>query len=173
MPNPPCKFSPIFMDFSNAQLLIKHTTGCCTENAKPRGKCDWFLLHCHSTTTHHLFAMKITDCMLSIHCKLIFLSLSTLHHYKIYCFWYPVNPIQFLWSISAKHWNQITLNNHPILIESTAQLLSETYHSSHFYSISSKYTIQSLTTQNCNENHPEQLQITAIHSSNHSQFTHP
>ena len=78
----PCKFSPIFMDFSNAQLLLKHTTDCCTENAKTRGKCD----NCHSATTHHLSAMKITDCMLSIHCKLIFLSLSTLHHYKIHCF---------------------------------------------------------------------------------------
>ena len=51
-------------------------------------------------------------------------------------------------------------------------LTSETHHSSHFYPISSNYTIQSLTTQNCNENHPELLQITVIHFSNHPQFPH-
>ena len=67
---------------------------------------------------------------------------------------------------------QITLNTHPILIESTAQLLPETHYPSHFNPISSNYTIQSLTTQNCNKNYSEQLQITIIHSSNHPQFPH-
>ena len=60
MPILPWKFSPIFTNFSNDQLLLKHTPDCCTENAKPRGKCE----NCHSATTHHLSAMKITDCML-------------------------------------------------------------------------------------------------------------
>ena len=64
------------------------------------------------------------------------------------------------------------LTTHPILIESTAQLLSEIHCPSHFYPISSNYTIQSLTTQNCNENHSEQLQINATHSPNHSQISH-
>ena len=108
MPTLPWKFSPIFTDFSNDQLLLKHTPDCCTENAKPRGKCDWFLLHCHSTTTHHLSAMKITDCMLSIHCKLIFLSLSTLHHYR--------NPLLLLLcqsqSISVINLYQTLKSNH-------------------------------------------------------------
>ena len=124
MPTPPCNFSPIFTDFSNAQLLLKPTTNSCIENAKPRGKCDCFLLHCHSATTHHLSAMKITDCMLPINCKLKFLSLPTLHHYKI--------PLLL-----------ILCQSHSIPVINLCQILksNHTEHSSHSYWIHYPTTI--------------------------------
>ena len=138
----PLQFSPIFTDFSNAQLLLKHTTACCTENAKKRGKCDWFLLHCHSATTHHLSAMKITDCMLIN-------SLQTHFSITIYTSSLQKSIASDTLSIPFNSCNQSLPNTeikshwttHSILIESTAQLLSETHHSSHFYPISSNYTI--------------------------------